>query len=51
MRAEAKIAASGLPLAAQLIGAHGDDLATLGAARLLAAEGLVPPTLRAPETT
>ena len=41
---------SGLPLAAQLIGAHGDDLATLGAARLLAAEGLVPQTLRAPET-
>ncbi|TDX81357.1 hypothetical protein EDF35_1024 [Rathayibacter sp. PhB151] len=41
---------SGLPLSAQLIGAHGDDLATLGAARLLAAEGLVPPTLRAPET-
>ncbi|MCJ1703187.1 amidase [Rathayibacter sp. VKM Ac-2926] len=43
-------ATSGLPLAAQLIGAHGDDLATLGAARLLAAEGLAPPTLRAPET-
>ncbi|OOB90832.1 amidase family protein [Rathayibacter sp. VKM Ac-2630] len=39
---------SGLPIAAQLIGAHGHDLATLRAARLVADEGLVPRTLRAP---
>ncbi|MWV58586.1 amidase [Rathayibacter sp. VKM Ac-2754] len=37
---------SGLPIGAQLIGAHGHDLSTLAAARLLAEEGLVPRTLR-----
>ncbi|SMH44698.1 amidase [Rathayibacter oskolensis] len=36
---------SGLPIAAQLIGAHGHDLSTLSAARLLADAGLVPRTL------
>ncbi|MBO0985565.1 amidase [Rathayibacter sp. SD072] len=41
---------SGLPIAAQLIGRHGHDLATLAAARLLADEGLVPRTLRAPDS-
>lgn len=41
-------ASSGLPLGAQLIGAHGHDLATLRAARLLADEALVPGTLPAP---
>lgn len=39
---------SGLPIGAQLIGAHGYDLSTTAAARLLADAGLVPRTLRAP---